>query len=139
MSQTTNKTTRLPRLAIGADDHDRLMTMANGLSGPMAQLAEQLLTELERARIVAQNKLAGDVVRMGSTVSFTTSDGADRTLQLVYPGEADISANKVSVLTPIGAALIGLSEGQSIPWKARDGRSLALTVVKVEQPADPVE
>jgi regulator of nucleoside diphosphate kinase len=68
---------------------------------------------------------------MGSKVSFTTTDGFNRTYQLVYPGEADISEGKVSVLTPIGAALIGLSEGQSIPWTARDGRELSLTVERV--------
>lgn len=133
MSQAAIKSSPLPRLVIGDDDHDRLMTMANGLSGPRAQMAEQLLTELERARVVAQAKLADTVVRMGSTVSFTTTDGFDRTYKLVYPGEADISENKVSVLTPIGAALIGLSKGQSIPWTARDGRLLSLTVVEVVQ------
>jgi len=135
MSQTAINTSRLPRLVIGAQDHGRLMTMANGMTGPMAQVAEQLMTELERGRIVAQHKLPENVVRMGSKVSFTTTDGFNRTFQLVYPGEADISAGKVSVLTPIGAALIGLSAGQSIPWTARDGRLLSLTVAEVVQDA----
>lgn len=133
MSQAAIKTPRLPRLVIGEQDHGRLMTMANGLNGSMAEMAEQLMTELERARVVAGTKLPDNVVRMGSEVSFTTTDGFNRTYQLVYPDRADISAGRVSVLTPIGAALIGLSEGQSIPWKARDGRSLSLTVVKVVQ------
>lgn len=130
MSQAAIKTSRLPRLVIGVEDHGRLMTMANGLSGPVA---EQLMTELERARVVAQAKLPDSVVRMGSRVSFTTTDGFNRTFQLVYPSEANISEGKVSVLTPIGAALIGLSEGQSIPWTARDGRLLSLTVVEIVQ------
>ena len=123
----------MPPLAIGVEDHGRLMTMADGLSGASAQVAEQLISELERARVVAQHKLPDNVVRMGSTVSFTTTDGFNRTYRLVYPGEADISEGRVSVLTPIGAALIGLSEGQSIPWTARDGRVLSLTVEKVGQ------
>lgn len=133
MSQAALKSSSLPRLVIGADDNDRLTTMANGLSGPMAQVADQLMSELERARVVPQNKLPPHVVRMGSQVSFTTTDGFNRTYRLVYPGEADISEGKVSVLTPIGAALIGLSEGQSIPWTSRDGRPLSLTVEKVVQ------
>lgn len=133
MFQAATKTSSLPRLVIGAEDHGRLMTMANGLSGPMAEVADQLMTELERARVVSQDKMPDDVVRMGSTVSFTTADGFNRTFRLVYPGEANISEGKVSVLTPIGAALIGLSEGQSIPWTARDGRLLSLTVIKVVQ------
>lgn len=135
MTQAAKKSGRLPRLVIGSEDHERLMTMANGLSGPMAEVGDQLLTELERARVVAQKKLPADVVRLGSRVSFSTTDGFDRTYQLVWPNEANISEDKVSVMTPIGAALIGLSEGQSIPWKARDGRSLSLTVVKVTQEA----
>src|SRR5690606_28183422 len=110
MSQATATRTPLPRLVLGEEDHDRLMTMANGISGPMADVADQLMTELERARVVKQGKLPDDVVRMGSTVSFKTSDGSDRSVQLVYPAEADISTGKVSVLTPIGAALIGLRE-----------------------------
>ena len=135
MSQAAIKTSRLPRLVISVEDHGRLMTIANGLSGPMAQVAEPLMTELARAHIVTQDKLPHDVVRMGSKVSFTTTDGFNRTFQLVYPGEADISVGKVSVLTPIGAALIGLSAGQSIPWTARDGRLLSLTVAEVAQDA----
>jgi regulator of nucleoside diphosphate kinase len=52
---------------------------------------------------------------------------------LVYPGEADIAAGKVSVLTPIGTALIGLAEGQSILWQTRTGAAKRLTVLKVEE------
>jgi regulator of nucleoside diphosphate kinase len=51
---------------------------------------------------------------------------------LVFPGQADIAAGKISILTPIGAALIGLSQGQSIDWKTRDGRSRQLTILSVE-------
>jgi regulator of nucleoside diphosphate kinase len=133
MSQTAMKLTALPRLVLGVEDHRKLMTMATGISGPMAVVADQLMSELDRARVVAQTKLPDTAVRMGSVVTFTTTDGFDRTYRLVYPGEADISSGKVSVLTPIGAALIGLREGQTIPWKARDGRRLALTVTRVEQ------
>jgi regulator of nucleoside diphosphate kinase len=50
----------------------------------------------------------------------------------VLPPEADISAGRISVLTPIGAALIGLSPGQSIDWETRDGRVGRLTVESVE-------
>lgn len=53
-------------------------------------------------------------------------------MTLVLPGEADIAAGKVSVMTPIGIALIGLSAGRSMNWTARDGRIHKLTVVSVE-------
>ena len=55
-------------------------------------------------------------------------------MTLVYPAEADIDAGRVSVGTPIGTALLGLAEGQSIDWTARDGRRQRLTVVAVERP-----
>tara|TARA_R100000365_G_C2739222_1_gene68071 strand:+ start:526 stop:831 length:306 start_codon:yes stop_codon:yes gene_type:complete len=99
----------------------------------MADIADQLIGELDRDRVVAQAKLADTAVRMGSVVSFTTTDGFNRTYQLVSPGEADISSGRVSVLTPIGAALIGVGEGQTIAFTARDGRELALTVTRVER------
>jgi regulator of nucleoside diphosphate kinase len=55
-------------------------------------------------------------------------------VQLVYPAEADIEAGRISILTPIGAGLIGLREGQSILWPDREGRERRLTVVRVTQP-----
>jgi regulator of nucleoside diphosphate kinase len=98
-------------------------------------VAEELTAELDRARVVADASMRDDVVRMGSTLSYATDTGETRTVTLVFPAEADISAGRVSILTPIGAALIGLSPGQSIDWEARDGRVHRLTVESVEWPA----
>ena len=61
------------------------------------------------------------------------ASGADRTVELVYPRDADISAGRVSILTPVGAGVIGLRTGQSILWPGRDGRERKLTIVKVLQ------
>lgn len=58
------------------------------------------------------------------------ASGADRTVELVYPRDADISAGRVSILTPVGAGVIGLRTGQSILWPDRDGRHRKLTIVK---------
>ena len=71
---------------------------------------------------------------MGSKIRFTSDLGENRQVTLVFPGDADIAQGKVSILTPIGAALIGLSKGQSIDWTARDGRVHRLTVAAVEAP-----
>ena len=65
------------------------------------QVAEELLAELDRARIVDDGRIAADVVRMGSTLRFTSDLGEDRRVTLVFPGEAEIAEGKVSVLTPI--------------------------------------
>lgn len=135
MSNPSIKAPALPRLVLGIEDYGKLMAIASSVTGPTADVADQLIIELDRARIVAQAKLPEDAVRMGSIVTFTTNDAQQRQLQLVYPGEADINAGRVSVLTPIGAALIGLRQGQTIPWSSRDGRDLVLTVVEVRQEA----
>jgi regulator of nucleoside diphosphate kinase len=128
-----NKIQRKPSIALTRSDHDALARMAEGISGKNPEMADQLFEELERARVVADRNLRPDVVRMGSTLRFTTDAGDDRTVTLVFPAEADIAAGKVSVLTPIGAALIGLSPGQSIGWAGRDGRVHRLTVQHVER------
>jgi regulator of nucleoside diphosphate kinase len=71
---------------------------------------------------------------MGCEVAFRDeTTGKVQTVTLVYPGEADIAQGKVSVLTPIGTALIGLAAGQSITWETRTGGVRRLTVLKVRQ------
>jgi regulator of nucleoside diphosphate kinase len=131
-------TRRKPAITMTHSDHARLSRLADSYSTRNQDVADQLFAELDRARLVADGSLRGDVVRMGSTLRFTTDAGEDRTVTLVFPGEADIAEGKVSVLTPIGAALIGLSAGQSIDWTARDGQTHRLTVESVAQePAAP--
>ena len=123
---------RKPAITVSRTDHERLSRLAEFASGRNPAVADELLAELDRARVVANASLAANIVRMGSTLRFTTDAGEDRTVTLVYPGEADIAAGKISVLTPIGAALIGLSAEQSIDWMALDGRVHRLTVESVE-------
>jgi regulator of nucleoside diphosphate kinase len=125
-------TRRKPAITLARSDHERLTRLAESFVSRNASLADQLLDELERARIVDDNKLRADVVRMGSTLRFTTDAGEDRTVTLVFPDEADIAEGRVSILTPVGIALVGLSSGQSIDWTARDGRNRRLTVESVE-------
>lgn len=130
--QTTKR--RKPAIAITRTDHERLSRLAESVSARNPTVADELFAELDRARIVADGSLAHKVVRMGSTLSFSTGEGESRKVTLVFPGEADIAEGKISILTPIGAALIGLSAGQSIDWAARDGRTHRLTVEEVQAP-----
>ncbi|MBS7544818.1 nucleoside diphosphate kinase regulator [Ancylobacter oerskovii] len=123
---------RKPAIAITRPDHETLTRLADSYASRNSGLAEELYTELDRARIVAAGPAGRNIVRIGSSLRFTTDAGEDRTVTLVLPGEADIAAGKVSVMTPIGIALIGLSSGQSMDWTARDGRSHKLTVISVE-------
>ncbi|MGE0006039.1 MAG: nucleoside diphosphate kinase regulator [Parvibaculaceae bacterium] len=127
---------RRPPITVARSDHARLSRLAESYARNPA-VADQLLAELERARVVEDERMDGDVVRMGSTLRFTTDGGEDRRVTLVFPGEADIGEGKVSILTPVGAALIGVSAGQSIDWTARDGRTHRLTVESVESIGSP--
>ena len=89
--------------------------------------------------IVPDDQVPSGLVRMGSTLSFRTDTGQERRVTLVFPQDADIAQGKVSVLTPVGAALIGLSVGQSIDWRGRDGRVHRLTVASVEEASSTPE
>jgi len=122
---------RLPAIVIGEDDLEALNRLADQARGHLVAAAQQLLTELMRARIVAQNKLPAKTVRMGSIVTFTIDDGPARTAELVWPDRADIAADRISILTPVGAAMIGVSSGQTIDWRSPDGRRRSLTVTAV--------
>jgi regulator of nucleoside diphosphate kinase len=119
-----------PRIVLAEEDHRKLIALAMAGTGH-TEAAEDLLYEIERARVVPAPKLAPSVVRMGSTVIYRPDNGPDRTVTLVYPAEADIAAGRISVLTPVGTALIGLNVGQSITWEGRDGRKHVLTVQSV--------
>ena len=129
----TNIRRRRPPITIGDIDHEKLTRLAASAPPSLADAAEELLAELDRAILKPERAVPAAVVRMGSTVTYRPTDGASRTVQLVYPAEADIAQGRISVLTPIGAALIGLAEGRSIGWHDRSGRLHELTVESVKQ------
>jgi regulator of nucleoside diphosphate kinase len=126
---------RPPPIMVSETEYDRLTGLAEAALERLPDAAGSLLAEMDRATIAAVAAMPPDVVRMGSTVVLHGGDGPQR-VTLVYPGEADIAAGRVSVLTPLGAALIGVRAGQSIRWASRDGRMLALDVAAVEPPAE---
>lgn len=123
-----------PEISISTSDHARLSMLADAIAERDATLADDLAGELDRARVVADDKIAHGVIRMGSRLRFKDEKGLERTVSLVFPPEADIAQGKMSILTPVGAALIGLSPGQSILWTARNGQRHELTVLEVEPP-----
>ncbi|MBN9310147.1 MAG: nucleoside diphosphate kinase regulator [Devosia sp.] len=131
---TLQEFTLSPDIVLCADDHDRLRDLAHAGLNMASTVADDLLYELDRASVLPLQQMPADVVRMGSTVRYRTSDGEQREVTLVFPGEADIERNRISVMTPIGAALIGIQKGQSITWTTRDGRKQVLTALRVIQP-----
>ena len=123
--------TRSAQIIVSTADCERLTDLATAYSERLPEVAQELLDEMERAKVVEPAKLPPDVVRMGSTVTFTSDDGHTRTLKLVYPADESLDQHRISVMTPVGAALIGLGTGQSISWTARDGKHHRLTVTRV--------
>lgn len=120
-----------PEISISTSDHTRLTMLADAIAERDVSLSDDLFGELERARIVADDLIPDEVVRMGSCIRFKDDKSIERIVTLVFPNEADISEGRLSILTPVGAALIGLSAGQSILWTARDGQRHRLTVLEV--------
>jgi regulator of nucleoside diphosphate kinase len=125
--------TRLPRLLLTSDDHDRLTGLARAMvTSHMRDDAQLLMDELYRADIVPPYWMPDEIVRMNSHVEFKDDrTGRIRRVQLVYPQQADIGQGRISVLSPVGTALLGLAEGQSISWSGDDRRRPRLTVLRV--------
>ncbi len=121
----------VPQIIVSTTDYERLTDLANASLQRLPAVAQELLDEMDRARVVEPAALPADVVRMGSTVTFKADDGQTRTLKLVYPADESLDEHRISVMTPVGAALIGLAVGQSISWTARDGKHHRLTVTEV--------
>lgn len=127
-----------PSLIIDAGHYERLANLAAEAARRIPVLGERLLEEIERARLLPAEQMPPDVVTIGSEVTYEDSSTArTQTVQIVFPSLADIAARRISVLTPVGAALIGLSAGQSIDWEMSDGVMRKLTVVDVTRPPMP--
>jgi regulator of nucleoside diphosphate kinase len=124
----------LPPVTISTTDYDRLAWIATAemMSRRSPPVAAMLADELVRATVVAADAVPPTVITMQSQVEFRddVTNQVSR-VTLVYPGEEDADSGLVSVLTPIGAALIGLSEGQSIRWRTAIGDWRILTVMRV--------
>lgn len=130
---TLKRRTRAPKIVINADDLVHLEALAEGAMQRNPALADRLLEEIGRARIVAPGKMPANVVSIGNTVTYRDeSTGLEKTVTLVFPEEADIARQRVSILTPIGVALLGLAEGAVFHWDTRANQRRMLTVIRVE-------
>jgi len=125
----------VPRITLSAEDFGRLSALVESAMTSAPELAEVLAGEISRAHVLAAGTCPQDVVSMNSEVEFR-DDGTGRvqSMTLVFPNEADVSKNKLSVLTPVGAALIGVRAGESITWETPSGQIRKLTVLSVKGP-----
>ena len=83
----------------------------------------KLSGELKKAQIVEDDSMPADIVRLGSTVVIKDLiTRRDMTVTIVLPSKADIKQKKVSVLAPVGTALIGFRKGQTVSWNVPSGK-----------------
>lgn len=107
-------------------DYEILDSYVKNLHGMQVNEKEnfsKLSGELKKAQIVEDDNLAGDIIRLGSSVVIKDLlTNRDMTVTIVLPQHADIKQKKVSVLAPIGTALIGFKKGQTVSWNVPSGK-----------------
>lgn len=111
-------------MIICAKERDLIMAWIIGGTPPdisIRQSLDKLYLELEKADIRKEDELPKDVVRVGSIVTIQAPSGRKEGLQIVMPLEADLKANKLSVFTVMGSALVGYREGTYITWNLPKG------------------
>lgn len=125
----------LPPISMRICDAERLRNLAEAAAEKHPQTTEFLAREIDRAEILPDARLLPGVVTMDAEVTFRDDISMqEQTVTLVYPDAANIDEGKISILTPIGAAMIGLSVSQTIEFQTPGGRWRSLTVLKVQQP-----
>jgi regulator of nucleoside diphosphate kinase len=123
---------RRSRPVIDATLLERLETLAGAAIARLPDAAYPLVNKLTSARLLAPASLPPDVITIGSKVLYHDHHAArDLRMTLSWPEQADLSRGSVSVLTPLGAALLGLSAGDRFQWKTRAGDRRSLTVLQV--------
>lgn len=128
-----------PSIYLTQADLDRLFDLVETYGvGANAARVQQLERELVRAVVVPRDEIPSDIVTMNSRVEFEDETTGDRReITLVYPKQADIDRNKVSVLVPVGTALLGVRIGQSIDWDMPSGAKHRFKVVAIPFQGDP--
>ncbi len=118
-----------PPIRITPQDLGRLDVLLAHLSQPAAVI-EYLQREVDRAAITEDDAPA-PFVRLGTRVTFADDQEAIHTVTLVPPEDIPRRDDGISILTPVGAALLGLSEGQNIAYRTLDGRTKSVRIVTI--------
>ncbi len=122
------------QLVLRRDDYSLLLSYLNGGSGKSRfdrRNAEELQIELKRATLVNKDDFPLDVVRLNSTVKIKAEDKDEiMELMLVTPDKANIKENRISIMAPIGTALIGFRRGQKVQWQVPAGKR-TFTILEV--------
>lgn len=121
-----------PAIIINELDAERLDQLLEQPQYAKAPVADALNAELDRAQMCSPDKIPADVVTMNSKVKFRDLSSAEiRIRTLVYPANLTDSEQQLSVMAPVGAALLGLRAGSTIHWSLPNGNQTNLEVIEV--------
>lgn len=121
----------LSNLVVSTCDLQQIEALLDALPGGPGKAQQGLLEELDRADIRPLADMPADVVRMNSTVRFSMdAPPSQLRLTLVYPHEAN-GQDRISVLAPVGSALLGLAAGASIAWPRPGGGIVNIHIIEV--------
>lgn len=124
-----------PPIHLLAAESDLVAGLALQIEHRNPVIAAMLLEEIERAELHEPETLPESAVTLGSEVDFVDERTSQlRKVRLVLPGEANIGLGKISILTPMGAALYGLVAGQTIDWPDLEGHERQIRILRVRQP-----
>ncbi len=122
--------TQPPRIVMSRFDQERLEKLLTSV-GARPDL-DALREEIDRAEVVEPEEIPPNCVTMNSRVRFADEQsGAEHEITLVFPGHANVEENRISILAPVGSALLGLSVGDIIEWPLPNARSRQLRVTAV--------
>ena len=121
-----------PEITISSLDSIRLFKLIESLPTKKMVGISELEEELARANIVEPTEVPPTIVTMNSTVKFTVESSRDEFMMtLVYPKDLDLSGDKISILAPVGSALLGLSQGDEIEWPKPGGGLIKIKIKEI--------
>ena len=121
-----------PHIIISELDAERLEKLIESMPDKIFPGKKELENELARAEIVAPKSIPPTVVTMNSTVRFKVESSAEEfSLTLVYPKDVKAEGGTISIVAPVGSALLGLSQGDEIEWPKPGGGVLKVVIAEV--------
>jgi len=121
------------QLLLRKDDYNILMGCIRSSHGKIAfdqQNIQELEIELKKAKLVPKDQFPENVVGLNSRVIIMEDDGKQMELMVVIPEQANIKEKKISVMAPIGTALLGFRQGEKVAWDVPSGRK-TFTIMRV--------
>ena len=124
-----------PPIHLLAAESDQVASLALRAEHRQPVVAAMLLEEIERAELHAVDEMPAGHIRLNSRIAFIDDkSGRVREVQLVLPPDANIAEGRISILTPMGAALYGLASGACISWPDLEGNERPIRIMRVEDP-----